>query len=99
MGGKEPVSCKWKVSVVKLHQPCPSSWYLIVVTADLPLVFALFLPHSTFILPHSSTHRTWQKVSLGSDDLPFEEKSTLTVMLSVVPEPLVLHEDLPGWSL
>lgn len=43
-------------------------------------------------------HIIWRKIFLGSDDL-FEGKNILTVMLSIVVEPLVLHEDLPGGSL
>lgn len=58
-----------------------------------------FLPHSVFTLPHAPTHTIWRKASSGSDDLPFEEKNILTVTPSIVVEPLVLREGLPGGSL
>lgn len=81
----------------KLQDPVCLRGHVMAVTSVLSQKSSLFLP--TFSLSHSSTHTIWKKVSLGSDDLPFEERSILTKMLSIVVEPLVLLQNFPGWSL
>lgn len=73
---KEPVSCKWKVSVVKL-QTCPSSWppdcyHLCSCSFIGVLSFLSYL--SLFSLLIHQTHTNRRKVLLESKDLPFEEK-------------------------